>query len=92
MLEPREIQCRECGVVFSFDQGQCDFFNTKGFENYPSTCTACKLAIKNGSTQATKKMYPATCSQCGKDTTVPFLPAEGRPVYCRDCYLQINGK
>jgi CxxC-x17-CxxC domain-containing protein len=90
MLEPREIQCRECGVIFSFNQGQCDFFNAKGFLNYPSVCTACKLIRKEDGNS--KQMYPATCSECGKETTVPFLPAEGRPVYCRDCFLQINGK
>jgi CxxC-x17-CxxC domain-containing protein len=28
----------------------------------------------------------ATCSQCGKDTTVPFRPTQGRPVLCRDCF------
>jgi CxxC-x17-CxxC domain-containing protein len=30
----------------------------------------------------------ATCSQCGKPTTVPFRPTQGRPVYCRDCFQQ----
>ncbi|HOB37477.1 MAG TPA: hypothetical protein PLI21_07685 [Methanomassiliicoccaceae archaeon] len=31
-------------------------------------------------------MHPATCSDCGAETTVPFKPTEGRPVYCRECY------
>ncbi len=26
------------------------------------------------------------CSQCGKETTVPFKPPQGRPVYCRECF------
>ncbi len=30
--------------------------------------------------------YPARCAACGTETTVPFKPTEGRPVYCRDCY------
>ncbi|HZE27395.1 MAG TPA: CxxC-x17-CxxC domain-containing protein, partial [Terriglobales bacterium] len=29
-----------------------------------------------------------TCSQCGKDTTVPFKPTQGRPVFCRECFQQ----
>ena len=33
-----------------------------------------------------KQMYPATCSQCGRDTEVPFMPTSGRPVLCRDCF------
>ena len=27
------------------------------------------------------------CSQCGRETTVPFKPTQGRPVYCRECFL-----
>ena len=34
-----------------------------------------------------KKMYPATCSKCGKHTEVPFNPREGAKVKCRDCWL-----
>ena len=30
--------------------------------------------------------YPAVCAACGKDTTVPFIPRHGRPVYCPQCY------
>lgn len=33
-----------------------------------------------------REMHQAKCSDCGVDTQVPFKPAEGRPVYCRDCY------
>jgi CxxC-x17-CxxC domain-containing protein len=32
-------------------------------------------------------MFPAVCASCGKETAVPFEPKEGRPVYCRDCYM-----
>jgi CxxC-x17-CxxC domain-containing protein len=28
----------------------------------------------------------ATCSQCGKETTVPFRPTQNRPVFCRECF------
>jgi CxxC-x17-CxxC domain-containing protein len=33
-----------------------------------------------------RTMHKVTCSDCGKETEVPFQPTEGRPVYCRDCY------
>ena len=33
-----------------------------------------------------RKMYKATCSECGQECEVPFKPTEGKPVYCRDCY------
>jgi CxxC-x17-CxxC domain-containing protein len=28
------------------------------------------------------------CSRCGKETTVPFRPTQGRPVLCRECFQQ----
>ena len=33
-----------------------------------------------------RQMYDAVCSECGKQTQVPFQPKEGSPVYCRECY------
>ena len=33
-----------------------------------------------------REFFPATCAACGCETTVPFRPVEGRPVYCRDCF------
>ena len=33
-----------------------------------------------------REMHKATCADCGNECEVPFKPADGRPVYCRDCY------
>jgi len=33
-----------------------------------------------------REMFEAVCAECGKTTTVPFKPTQGRPVYCRDCF------
>jgi len=41
--------------------------------------------------RAEKTMYPATCSNCGRDTEVPFPPTPGRPVLCRDCFNASKG-
>ena len=32
-----------------------------------------------------RESYEAVCAECGAQTTVPFKPSQGRPVYCRDC-------
>ncbi len=32
------------------------------------------------------EMFEVVCAKCGKDTTVPFRPTNGRPVLCRDCF------
>lgn len=35
-----------------------------------------------------RQTYNVKCSNCGKDTNVPFQPTAGRPVYCRDCLMK----
>ncbi|MCA1616305.1 MAG: hypothetical protein LC800_19835 [Acidobacteria bacterium] len=32
-----------------------------------------------------------SCAQCGQQTTVPFYPSQGRPVFCRSCFLAGRG-
>ncbi len=39
-----------------------------------------------GGSGGQRQFYPAVCSECGKDTEVPFQPTPGKPVYCRDCF------
>lgn len=34
--------------------------------------------------------FPAICSNCKKETTVPFKPEKGRPVYCKECMDKIK--
>ncbi|NHJ86067.1 MAG: DNA-directed RNA polymerase [Asgard group archaeon] len=41
---------------------------------------------RNTGNRAPREMHKVTCSECGKETEVPFKPDEERPVYCRDCY------
>lgn len=31
-------------------------------------------------------LHQATCSQCGKECEIPFMPRGGRPVYCSNCF------
>lgn len=35
-----------------------------------------------------RELFPATCSNCGKATEVPFRPSSNKPVYCRECFQQ----
>jgi len=39
-----------------------------------------------------REMHTVTCSSCGNEAQVPFKPAEGRPVYCKDCYQKQKGQ
>ena len=36
-------------------------------------------------------MYPAVCSECGRDCEVPFRPIGDKPIYCRDCFSKKKG-
>ncbi len=38
------------------------------------------------------QMHKAVCSECGKETEVPFKPIEGRPVFCKECYMAQKDK
>ena len=33
-----------------------------------------------------RESFPATCAECGAQTTVPFKPVQDRPVFCQDCF------
>ena len=35
-----------------------------------------------------REMHKAVCSECGKECEVPFKPTEGKPVYCRECFMK----
>lgn len=44
-----------------------------------------------GSDRPRREMHPAVCSQCGKETQVPFVPRGDKPVYCSDCFATVRG-
>ena len=35
-----------------------------------------------------REMHKAVCSECGVECEVPFKPEEGKPVYCKECYMK----
>ena len=43
-------------------------------------------AAAGGAPTGQREFFDATCAACGAPARVPFRPAAGRPVYCRDCY------
>jgi CxxC-x17-CxxC domain-containing protein len=92
----RVLKCVDCSSEFVFTAGEQMFFADKGFKNEPKRCKNCKGkraqgggggggAMQGGFARSETKTM---CSQCGKETTVPFKPTQGRPVYCRECFQQ----
>jgi CxxC-x17-CxxC domain-containing protein len=86
------LKCAECSQEFVFTAGEQMFFADKGFKNEPKRCKDCKAKRSQSPGPSTNGFQRAetktTCSQCGKETTVPFRPTQGRPVFCRECFQQ----
>ena len=96
-FQDKILKCIDCGADFVFTAGEQLFFHDKAFRNEPKRCKACKAkrvavlgAVPSGNHRGGygKVETRTTCSQCGKETTVPFRPTQGRPVFCRECFQQ----
>lgn len=91
-FQDKMLKCMDCGTDFVFTAGEQAFFYDKRFSNEPKRCKSCKARRTNQLDGRTApRLYSrvetqTTCSQCGKPTTVPFRPTQGRPVLCRDCF------
>src|ERR1700756_2880230 len=92
----RTITCVDCSEEFIWTAGEQVFFHDKGLKNEPKRCKPCKqakndrlAAISAAQTAGIKQKIEVTvtCAQCREQTTVPFYPSQGRPVYCRACFL-----
>lgn len=88
--QDRVLKCVECGEEFVFSAGEQLFYSDKGFRNEPKRCKSCKSSrsLSSKGESSARVTTSTVCSHCGKETTVPFKPTQGRPVYCRECFEQ----
>jgi CxxC-x17-CxxC domain-containing protein len=96
----KSLQCVDCGADFVWTAGEQAFYADKQFTHEPRRCRACKSKRAAARPADPPSAAPppvgpresvevqATCSSCGRATTVPFRPSQGRPVYCRGCFQQ----
>jgi CxxC-x17-CxxC domain-containing protein len=90
--EDKTLTCQDCSQPFVFSADDQSFHAMKGFTNEPKRCTNCRQSRRNernsssGYSQGPRETHPVVCAECGKDTTVPFLPRGDSPVYCSDCF------
>jgi len=92
-LEDKTLTCRECGQEFTFTAGEQEFYQSRGLQNEPKRCPECRAARRwerRGSYGEARHTYSTVCAACGVETTIPFEPTEGRPVYCRECYTKMK--
>ena len=101
-FQDQTLQCRDCGKDFVWTASEQEFYNKKGFDNAPVRCPDCRRLKKQrmhggdrdggggghrgGGGGGDRESFPITCSNCGKEDTVPFKPSGDRPVLCRDCF------
>lgn len=95
----QSILCIDCKNEFIWTAGEQAFFRDKGLKNPPKRCKECKqaknerlAAIAAAQAAGVKQRIEVSvhCASCGTLTTVPFYPSQGRPVFCRSCFLKMN--
>ncbi len=91
-MQDQQLTCKDCGNQFVWTVGEQKFYQEKGFTNPPTRCPDCRSKKKNemrggGNDRGGNRVsFTITCSNCGKQDTVPFEPRGDRPVLCRDCF------
>lgn len=92
-MQDIQLTCKDCGSSFTWTVGEQEFYKQKGFTNPPTRCPNCRQAKKaqmqggmGGGNGGFRQDFPITCSNCGKQDTVPFKPTGDKPVLCRDCF------
>lgn len=95
----RSLSCVQCSSEFTFTADDQAFHASRGYQD-PKRCPTCRAERRssqgggfssggNGdgySDRPRREMFSTTCSRCGKEAMVPFVPRNDRPVFCSDCY------
>ncbi len=95
--EDKTMVCEDCGAEFVHSGEDQARYAERGFAHEPKRCRDCREKRKasagrgrggggGGDSRGPRESFDVTCAECGAQTTVPFKPTEGRPVYCRDCF------
>lgn len=91
-MQDKTLKCKDCGNDFVWTSGEQQFYQEKGFTNPPSRCQNCRankkaqMGSSRGGNGGHRQDFPITCSNCGKQDTVPFEPKGDKPVLCRNCF------
>lgn len=93
------LSCIDCACEFVWTAGAQAFFRDKALLNPPKRCKDCKIAknrrleaVEIGRLTGKKQRIEvrAECACCSEVTTVPFYPSQGRPVFCRACFVKMG--
>jgi CxxC-x17-CxxC domain-containing protein len=81
----KTLTCRDCSKPFTWTAGEQHFFRAKELINIPARCPQCRSLRKAKLGLPDRAQTDVTCAECGQQTTVPFVPRNGNPVYCSSC-------
>ena len=84
-LDDKVLKCVDCSAEFAFTADEQLYFQSKQFTHEPKHCRRCKAKFAKGASKKYQEIR-TTCAKCGTETTVPFVPKQGRPVLCRACF------
>lgn len=89
-FENKTLTCRECSKAFVWTTGEQAFYKERGLINIPARCTGCRSNRKSKLGLQTQTVTEVVCAECGTTTTVPFVPRNGKPVYCSMCLSKVR--
>ena len=82
--------CRAAKKAARQSGGYGDSYGSYGGGSYGGSRSG-GYSSGGGYGRSERTMTQVVCANCGKDTEVPFVPRGDKPVYCSDCYSQMNG-
>ena len=71
-FEDETLSCRDCAEDFVFTSGEQEFYASKGWENKPTRCEACKTAKKARFGEDKPKCYAYERGECTRGENCRF--------------------
>ncbi len=90
--ENRTLKCLNCSQPFVFSADEQRFFALKGYRNDPKRCKACQMERNKAKRRPHFAETTVNCAECGRKTTVPFVPSGTKPVLCSECFQRKRKK
>jgi len=90
VFEDKTLDCKDCGDSFLFTAGEQGFYLEKGLLNEPQRCPGCREERRRERAATRSQTSTVVCAECGRETSVPFVPRLNRPVYCGDCFQLVR--
>ena len=88
------LTCKDCGQAFEWTAEEQEFYASKQL-SAPQRCKPCRQAKRQqfggSGSSGPRVSTPITCSKCGKQDSVPFVPRDTSTVLCKDCFKTSRG-